>query len=65
MARGAGGVQKNRSWKQAQKIKKALESKKIVGVRPSIYDFRTPPPPINFVHNNLFFSKIIIILELG
>ena len=26
-----------------------------------VYDFWTPPPPINFVHDQLFFSKFIII----
>ena len=25
-----------------------------------VYDFWTPPPPINFVHDHLFFSKFII-----
>ena len=26
-----------------------------------VNDFWTPPPPINFVHDHLFFSKFIII----
>ena len=45
------------------KLQEKIQGKMILG-SVLVYDFWTPtthPPPINFVHDHLFFSKFIII----